>query len=35
MKVEYSCAVYCDATHSRPVQGGGEEAGGMVRDAVV
>ena len=28
-------AVYCDATNSRPVRGGGEEEGGMGRDAVV
>ena len=28
MKLEYSCALYCNATDSRPVQGDREEAGG-------
>ena len=34
-KVEYGCAVYCDATNSGPVPGGVEESGGMGWDAVV
>ena len=33
-KLEYGCAVYCDAADSRPIQGDGEEAGGLVGDLV-
>ena len=35
VKVEYGHAVYCNATNSGPVLGGGKEAGGMGRYEVV